>query len=125
MFFNDNLIFEAKQLNLGPTGLQLLMSAVEAMATGVPACIRTKTGKNKDKFQRNVIAQDEHDNTVELATLVKDGDGITTVTHCSPKALTLVTKLVFRLEGRGASDADQKAALQLFSITIASAPAAK
>ena len=36
-----------------------------------------------------------------------------------------ITKLVFKLEGKGASDTEQKAALRLFSITIASAPAAK
>ena len=34
-------------------------------------------------------------------------------------------KLVFKLSGKGASTKDQQAALQLFSVTIASAPVAE
>jgi len=108
-----------KQLKIGATDLQLQINANDAEAAGIPACILKPTG-----FERNVIALDEHDDRVELATFGTDSEGDKTVAHCSAEELASVVKLVFKLSGKGASEEDQQAALQLFSITIASAPVA-
>ena len=119
MHFNGTRIFAAKQLVIGATDLQLQINADDAEAAGIPACILKPKG-----FGRNVIAYDEHDDRVELATFGTDSEGNTTVTHCSAAELASVVKLVFKLSGKGANTEDQQAALQLFSITIASAPVA-
>ena len=119
MHYDGTRIFAAKQLKVGATDLQLQINADDAEAAGIPACILKPTG-----FERNVIALDEHDNRVELAAFGTDSEGDTTVAHCSAEELASVVKLVFKLSGKGASTEDQQAALQLFSITIASAPVA-
>ena len=117
--YDGTLIFAAKQLKLGATDLQLKINAEDAKAADIPDCILKPTG-----FERNVIALDENDDRVDLATFGEDDDGDTTVAHCSAEELDSVVKLVFKLSGKGAKTEDQKAALQLFSITIASAPVA-
>ena len=119
MHFNGKRIFAAKQLKIGASDLQLLINANDAEAAGIPACILKPTG-----FERNVIALDEHDERVELVTFDEDSEGDTTVAHCLAEELDSVVKLVFKLSGKGASEEDQQTALQLFSITIASAPVA-
>jgi hypothetical protein len=117
--FNGTRIFASKQLKIGATDLQLMINADDAEAAGIPACILKPEG-----FERNVIALDEHDDRVELATFGTDSEGDKTVEHCSAEELNSVVKLVFKLSGKGAKTKGQKAALQLFSITIASAPVA-
>ncbi len=119
MRFKGSCIFAAKQLKIGTMGLRLQINMHDAEAAGIPACILKPKG-----FDRNVIALDEHNDRVELVTFDTDGDGDTTVAHCSAEELSSVVKLVFKLSGKGANTEDQKEALQHFSITIASAPVA-
>ena len=108
-----------KQLNIGKTDLQLQINADDAKAAGIPACILKPTG-----FERNVIALDENDDRVELATFGTDSDADTTVAHCSAEELASVVKLVFEAKKatKAGSKEDQQAALDRFTITIASAP---
>ena len=108
-----------KQLKIGKTDLQLLINAHDAKAAGMPACILKPQG-----FERNVIALDKDDDRVELATFGEDSDADTTVTQCSAEDLASVVKLVFEAKQatKAGSKEDQQAALDRFTITIASAP---
>ena len=130
MLFNGKLVVFGKgalpatatQLNLGKSDLQLFMNAEDAKRASIPSCILKKTGR----FERNVIALDARDERVELATFGTDSDDDNTVTLCSAEELASVVKLVFeaRQTTKAGSKEDQQAALDRFTITIASAPVA-
>ena len=73
------------------------------MAAGIPDCILNTTGH----FIRNVLAKDEHNNTVELVTIERKG--ATTVTYCSAVKLKSAKKLVFKMSNEDQQEAHERA----------------
>jgi hypothetical protein len=116
-----------KQLNVGKTGVQLQIGKDEAAAAGIPsgpAGICKVKGVNAGTFERNISAFNKAGKKVELATFEIDDDGDKTVEPCSAAALASVVRLGPALKGQGADTRAKVEALERFSITLASAPAA-
>ena len=127
LYGGRNVFGKPKQLNVGRTGVQVLVGKAEAAAAGIPSGpdgICKEKGENEGKFERNVIAFDAAGKKVELATFSKGSDGKKVATPCSDAALASVVRLGFKLKGKGAKTKDKVAALRRFSITLTSAPAA-
>jgi hypothetical protein len=128
LYNGRNVFGKPKQLNVGVTGVRLLIGKADVMAAGIPSGpggICKETGANAGKFERNVYAYDKAGKEVKLATYGIDDEGKTTVESCSEAALSSVARLGPALKGQGAETIEKVAALKRFSITLTSAPAAE
>ena len=124
--YNGKNLFNGapKQLSIGSSGAQLKIGKTAAADARIPACILNAKGTNKDTFQRQLLAYDKDGGVVKLATISRGEGGKTVTTTCSNDELGSVVRLGFGIAGSRVMTPEKEAALKLFSITLAPAPAA-
>ncbi len=117
MRYDDIVVSEAKQLNLGKTALQLNINKADAKTAGIHDCLLKQEGPSKGSFQRSVFAEDTSKKPILLVNKVNKR-----ATVRSEKELRSVAKLFFEVGGQDAKNETKKAALQRFSIKFTKAP---